>query len=85
MAAYIPRRVFALSLPMLSNDLDKLAALIQRERDGLLSRWREQVRELPSAQHLDVPTLNDHLPQLIDELAAALKARSDETIPAALS
>jgi two-component system phosphate regulon sensor histidine kinase PhoR len=43
------------------------------------------VRELPSAQHLDVPTLNDHVPQLIDELAAALQARSGETIPEALS
>lgn len=66
------------------SQLDKLAALIRRERDALLSQWRQQVRELPSAQHLDAPTLNDHLPQLIDELAAALKARSDETIPEAL-
>lgn len=66
-------------------ELDRLAALIRGERDGLLSRWRQQVRALPSAQHLDVPTLNDHVPQLIDELADALKARSDETIPEALS
>jgi signal transduction histidine kinase len=70
---------------MLGNDLDKLAALIRRERDGLLSRWRQQVRALPSAQHLDAPTLNDHVPQLIEELADALQARSDETIPEALS
>jgi len=68
-----------------ASELDKLSALIQRERDGLLSRWRQQVKELPSAQHLDAPTLNDHLPQLIEELAAALQARSDETIPEALS
>jgi two-component system phosphate regulon sensor histidine kinase PhoR len=67
------------------NPLDKLAALIRGERDALLARWRQQVRELPSAQHLDAPTLNDHLPQLIDELAAALRARSDQTIPEALS
>ena len=66
-------------------DLEKLAALIRRERDGLLSRWRQQVRELPSAQKLDVPTLNDHIPQLIEELAVALQARSDETIPQALN
>ena len=56
------------------NPLDQLAALIRSERDALLARWRQQVRELPSAQHLDVPTLNDHVPQLIDELTAALKA-----------
>ena len=42
------------------------------------------MKELPSAQHLDTPTLNDHLPELIDELATALQTKSDETIPEAL-
>jgi signal transduction histidine kinase len=42
------------------------------------------VRQLPSAQHLDTPTLNDHIPTLLDELAAALKSKSDETIPEAV-
>jgi len=70
---------------MPNSDLDKLAALLRRERDALLVQWRQQVRALPSAQHLDAPTLNDHLPQLIEEVAAALQARSDETIPEALS
>ena len=67
------------------NELDKLATLIRRERGGLLARWRQQVQELPSAKHLDAPTLNDHLPQLIDELAVALGEKSDETIPEALN
>jgi two-component system phosphate regulon sensor histidine kinase PhoR len=67
------------------SDLDRLATLIRRERDSLLADWRQQVRSLPAAQHLDTPTLNDHVPQLIEELAAALQARSDETIPEALS
>jgi two-component system, OmpR family, phosphate regulon sensor histidine kinase PhoR len=70
---------------MIIGDLDKLAVLIKGEREALLSRWRQQVKELPSAQHLDVPTLNDHLPDLIDELAAALQVKSDETIPEALN
>lgn len=65
-------------------NLDKLAALIKRERDALLSRWREQVRQLPSAKHLDTPTLNDHVPRLLDELATAFLLVSDETIPGAL-
>ncbi len=69
---------------MAVNDLDKLAALIVRERQVLLSRWREQVRLLPSARSLDTPTLNDHMPGLIDELAAALQVKSDQTIPEAL-
>jgi len=70
---------------MPNSDLDRLAALIRRERDPLLAAWRKQVRNLPEARHLDTPTLNDHVPQLIEELAAALQARSDETIPEALS
>ena len=70
---------------MIIRDLNNLAVLIKREREALLSRWRQQVKELPSAQHLDVPTLNDHIPDLIDELAAALQAKSDETIPEALN
>ena len=66
-------------------DLDKLAMLIQRDREALLSRWRQQVKELPSARNLDVPTLNDHIPDLIDELAAALQENSDETISEGLN
>ncbi len=69
---------------MTINNLDKLAALIRQERQALLARWRQQVRELPSARHLDIPTLNDHIPDLLDELAAALQSRSDQTIPEAL-
>ena len=69
---------------MAISDLDKLAALIKQEQTVLLSQWRQQVKELPSAKHLDTPTLNDHIPGLLDELAVALRSRSDETIPEAL-
>jgi two-component system phosphate regulon sensor histidine kinase PhoR len=69
---------------MTTKDLNLLAILIQRERPALLSRWREQVRLLPSAQGLDIPTLNDHIPDLLDELAAAFRAKSDQSIPDAL-
>jgi signal transduction histidine kinase len=66
-------------------DLDQLAALVRQERHALLARWRQQVRQLPSARQLDVPTLNDHIPGLLDELATALESASDQTIPEALS
>ena len=66
------------------SDLDKLAVLIRRESTGLVVQWRKQVKALPSAQHLDVPTLNDHVPEFIDELATALQEKSDETIGEAL-
>ncbi len=39
---------------------------------------------MPSARHLDTPTLTDHVPLLIDELAAALLEQSTETIVEAL-
>src|SRR5688500_16962474 len=68
---------------MIINELHKLAALVTQERHALLARWRQQVRELPSARHLDIPTLNDHIPELLDELASALQSQSDQTIPEA--
>jgi two-component system, OmpR family, phosphate regulon sensor histidine kinase PhoR len=62
-------------------NLNKLAGLIKQERQTLLSQWRQQVRELPSAKHLDTPTLNDHMPGLLYELATELKSNSEATIP----
>lgn len=42
---------------MATNILDQLADLIKTEREALLGKWRLQVRELPAAKHLDVPTI----------------------------
>ena len=64
--------------------LDKLARLIEKERDALLGEWRAQVRALPAARDLSVPTLNDHIPELLIELATALRSQSDQTIAQAL-
>jgi len=69
---------------MTLGNLSRLATTIRREREVLLSRWREQVRQLPSGKHLDTPTLNDHVPALLDELAKALESVSDESIPETL-
>ncbi len=62
------------------SELKKLAALIEHERDSILARWRQQVRELPSANTLDIGTLDDHIPVLLEELAAALREKSEQTI-----
>ncbi len=70
---------------MTNDELDKLAALVKRERESVLARWRRQVRELPAARDLDVPTLNDHIPLLLDELAEALRSKSEQTIPEAIN
>ena len=66
------------------NPLLQLSSLVKQESQDLLSRWRQQVRELPSARHLDIPTLNDHMPSILVELAAALRSDSGQTIPNAI-
>jgi hypothetical protein len=63
----------------------ELAALIRRHKDALLWTWRQQVKQLPSARTLDTPTLNDHIPQLLDELSDALESRFNWAIPEALA
>jgi signal transduction histidine kinase len=61
--------------------LELVAALIKRERETLLDQWRAQVKVLPSARRLDRPTLDDHVPALIDELIAALESAPLEVSP----
>ena len=46
----------------------------------MLSEWRGEVRQLPVARDLDVPTLNNHLPLLLEELACELEASCDDTM-----
>ena len=62
---------------MSAENLYELASLIRRERDTLLAEWRHEVRQLSVAHNLDVPTLNDHIPDLIEELACELEVCSD--------
>ena len=69
---------------MAQSAIQKLATLIETQREPLLAHWRKQVRALPSARHLDTPTLNDHIPNLLTELAEALEKNSNQTIPEAL-
>lgn len=42
------------------------------------------MRQLPSAKHLDTPALNDHVPDLLEELVTELLVASHQTIPQAL-
>ena len=57
-----------------------LAALINAHQESLLSDWRMKVRELPAAKLLDKPTLNDHIPVLLNELASVLTLADDDAI-----
>jgi two-component system, OmpR family, phosphate regulon sensor histidine kinase PhoR len=60
-----------------TENLYELASLIRRERDTLLAEWRHEVRQLSVARKLDGPTLNDHIPDLLEELACELEACSE--------
>lgn len=59
------------------NNIENVATLVEQSKEELLRNWRAKVKALPSAQHLDIPTLNDHVPALIDELVVAFRERSD--------
>ena len=65
---------------MSTENLHTLATLIRRERATLLAEWRQEVRQLSVAHNLDVPTLNDHVPDLLEELAYELEDSSDESM-----
>jgi len=60
--------------------LQKLAGAIHANRDELLREWREKVRLLPAAQNLDIPSLNDHIPHLFDELTQELMSGEAESV-----
>lgn len=70
---------------MLQTKLQALADLVRGNRDLLMRGWRTQVRQLPSASHLDTPTLNDHIPDLLEELATAFEINPGQTIPETLA
>lgn len=60
--------------------LRDLAQLIRSEKESMLKAWRLEVRGIEAAAGLDVPTLNDHIPDLLEEMACELELCSDETM-----
>ena len=54
--------------------LANLGELIEIYRHELLSDWHREVDLLPGAEHLDAPTITDHIPQLLTELAQNLRS-----------
>jgi two-component system phosphate regulon sensor histidine kinase PhoR len=63
---------------MREKEVEKLARLLQSNREGVLSEWRDKVRQLPIAKDLETPVLNDHIPALLDDLTAALVVDAPE-------
>ena len=63
---------------MPTENLQRLAALINGQREELLADWRSQVRRLPGAVDLDTPTITDEVPELLNSLAEELIRTSEE-------
>jgi signal transduction histidine kinase len=62
-----------------SESLEKLAQLIESGRDGIAAEWRTKVRQLPSARDLETPVLQNHIPALLDDLAAVMVAHPEDS------
>lgn len=62
---------------MENENLLRLFVLIKDQREELLARWRQQVRQLPGAADLDAPTINDQVPELLDTLAESLNLEDE--------
>ena len=83
---FIPCAVVSASCDTMENqNLVRLFALIKDQRADLLARWRQQVRQLPGAAHLDAPTINDQVPELLDSLADSLKPTNEPRETTAIS
>lgn len=52
--------------------LQGFASLIKNKDEEILAQWRGEVSRLSSAANLDAPTINDQVPQLLENLAEAL-------------
>jgi len=61
-------------------NLALLAASIREERAHLLTQWQQEVRKLSIAQDLDTLSLNDHVPEILEELAYELENCLDESM-----
>src|SRR2546428_7681218 len=70
-----------------------LAAVLSEQRGEIVDRWQKRVRGQRRARRMTAPALIDHVPALLDDIAAlaarlphrgAAGARHDETICPAL-
>lgn len=59
--------------------MDPIADFLRSEKDRVVELWEEEIRrELPSLQHMPRPALLDHLPELLEGLAAWIDGRVDD-------
>jgi signal transduction histidine kinase len=54
----------------------ELAEFLRRDRESIIRAWTDEVKALPSAHRQDRATIRDHVPSLIEELAACVDEES---------
>jgi len=58
---------------MVDAAVETFVSELLRHQEDLLAEWRPKVRALESAQRLDTPTLNDHIPGIFVSIAQAFR------------
>ena len=53
--------------------MEKHAERLDSNREQVLAEWRKRVRTIERAESLDTPTLNDHIPSLLDAICLSLR------------
>jgi len=61
-----------------------LADFLRTHRDTILEEWEAEVRQLPAAQLLSQVALRDHLPMLLDSIAAVMSGARDAEVGTSL-
>lgn len=69
---------------MNDDDVERLADMIRDEWSPLVEDWKQRVMRVRSASDLDVPTLTDHLPEFLLELAESIRLVRGKDIQSAL-
>src|SRR5690349_2884676 len=65
---------------MKSSTIIRLSDLILDESSAIIRRWTEKVLRIASAREMDCPTLIDHMPKLIEQLALTIRDHEDLAI-----
>jgi len=53
--------------------VEKHAEILDSKREQVLAEWRKRVRTIERTESLDNPTLNDHIPSLLDAICVSLR------------
>ena len=53
--------------------MEKHAEILDSRREQVLAEWRKRLRTIERAESLDNPTLNDHIPSLLDVISLSLR------------